>query len=217
MNRKTKQGAALALAGLMALSAVHVSAFHVEAADNETAETLVITTEKDVYVQGGADADKVMGGDAILVKTPEEASLGTTYHRKGLVEFDLSSVPESYNTAVLKLEVKSYGKQYTDSDCMGVYVTEPGWDTQMTWNKMPETGEQAASAYRSDVDSSQVMNIDISSIGNGSRACRNTVSRFFLLNRDIAAVINCTDAYFKCVSRIICNTVKFNQSFIRKP
>lgn len=48
MNRKTKQGAALALAGLMALSAVHVSAFHVEAADNETAETLVITTEKDV-------------------------------------------------------------------------------------------------------------------------------------------------------------------------
>lgn len=36
MNRKTKQGAALALAGLMALSAVHVSAFHVEAADNET-------------------------------------------------------------------------------------------------------------------------------------------------------------------------------------
>ena len=162
MKRPRKRGMAAMLAGIMVLTMMPGSLYQTEAAEAQGKEPIVLTTEKDVYVQGGGDADKVMGGDAMLVKTPEEASLGTTYHRKGLVEFDLSDISGEYNTALLKLEVRSYGKQYTDTDCLGIYTTDAGWDVEMTWNTMPGIREQAASAYKSDVDENGIMLIDIS-------------------------------------------------------
>lgn len=157
-RKRIGQGVALGLAGAMLLSLFPIG----ETVQAAEAEPLVITTEKDVYAQGGADADKVMNGNQIMVKTPEQASIGSKYHRKGLVEFDLTGVPQEYNTAVLKLHVTYFGKQYNDTDCMDVYTTEAGWNPEMTWNTMPERKEKAASAYKANIDEENVMNIDIS-------------------------------------------------------
>ena len=155
----------LLLAGVLAVSALP-GGIQVQAAESEP---VTITTEKDVYVQGGGDADRVMTGTNIVVKTPESASLNTTYHRRGLIEFDLTNAPENCNTAVLKLQVQQLGKQYNSTDRMDVYVTETGWDAaSMTWNNMPErtSEEAAASAYKADIDGAQgaddFMCIDIS-------------------------------------------------------
>ena len=123
----------LLLAGVLAVSALP-GGIQVQAAESEP---VTVTTEKDVYVQGGGDADRVMTGTNIVVKTPESASLNTTYHRRGLIEFDLTNAPENCNTAVLKLQVQQLGKQYNSTDRMDVYVTETGWDAaSMTWNNM---------------------------------------------------------------------------------
>lgn len=157
-RKKIGQGLAIGLAGAMLLS-LFPTGETVHAAEPEP---LVITTEKDVYVQGGTDADKVMNGNQIMVKTPEKASIGSKYHRKGLVEFDLTGVPQEYNTAVLKLHVTYFGKQYNDTDCMDVYTTEAGWNPEMTWNTMPERKEKAASAYKANIDEENVMSIDVS-------------------------------------------------------
>ncbi len=161
----SKRLLSLLLAGALIASGVP-GGMQVRAEENST---VTITTEKDVYVQGGSDMNKVMGGSNIVVKTPESASLNSTYHRRGLIEFDLTGAPENCNTAVLKLQVASLGKQYNSTDCMAVYTTETGWDAStMTWNTMPErtSEEPAASAYKADIDGNQgvgdFMNIDIS-------------------------------------------------------
>ena len=157
---------AMVLAGALISSGLPGGVQKAQAAETES---VTITTEKDVYVQGGSDKDKVMNGSNIVVKTPESASLESTYHRRGLIEFDLTEVPENCNTAVLKLQVASLGKQYTGTDRMDVYTTETGWDASaMTWNNMPErTSEEAvAYAYKADIDGNQgvgdFMCIDIS-------------------------------------------------------
>ena len=155
----------LLLAGVLAVSALP-GGIQVQAAESEP---VTITTEKDVYVQGGGDADRVMTGTNIVVKTPESASLNTTYHRRGLIEFDLTNAPENCNTAVLVLQVNQLGKQNTSTDQLDVYTTETGWDAAaMTWNNMPaRTQEEAvASAYKANIDGNQgagdFMRIDIS-------------------------------------------------------
>ena len=157
---------AMVLAGALLASGLPAGVQKAQAAETEP---VTITTEKDVYVQGGSDKDKVMNGSNIVVKTPESASLESTYHRRGLIEFDLTEAPEDCNTAVLKLQVAALGKQYTGTDRMDVYTTETGWDASaMTWNNMPErTSEEAvAYAYKADIDGNQgegdFMCIDIS-------------------------------------------------------
>ena len=156
---------ALVLAGVLAVTGLP-GGTQVQAAE---AEPVTVTTEKDVYVQGGGDANKVMTGSNIVIKTPESSSLNSTYHRRGLIEFDLTGAPEKCNTAVLKLQVAALGKQYNNTDRMAVYTTGTGWDASaMTWNKMPErtSQEPAASAYKANIDGNQgvgdFMCIDIS-------------------------------------------------------
>ena len=63
---------AMVLAGALISSGLPAGVQKAQAAETES---VTITTEKDVYVQGGSDKDKVMNGSNIVVKTPESASL----------------------------------------------------------------------------------------------------------------------------------------------
>lgn len=191
MERNIKRLMALLLTMILFISGLPVGGLKVWAADGET---VVISTEKDVYVQGGGDKDKVMGNNRIFVKTPLSGQLNSSVHRKGLVEFDLTQTPENCNTAYLKLQIASFGKNFTSSSRGAIYMTETGWEaSEMTWSSFPDQRKKVTEFTWNNIDGNQgaddYMIIDVSSaveeaLENGEKAISFEIT---LLNPNGAA------------------------------
>ena len=103
---------------------------------------VTINPVADAYVRGGGDADNNFGSEVTL----EIKDHADTYHRLAYLRFDLSTISEPFDSAILRLKLTA--DSATGSDTHTAYfVSDDTWvETTITYNSKPVSGASLDSA-----------------------------------------------------------------------
>ncbi len=101
----------------------------------------------DAYVRGGDYADTNFGSDPVIEVKNLPGDL--TEHREGFIKFDVSSIPKTVSSAILKMYVHT-NTGGTRHSCS--FVEDDSWtETGITYNNKPVAGAKLGYPGRSDL------------------------------------------------------------------
>jgi len=91
------------------------------------------------------------------------------YNQRGLIEFDLSTVPANVEIAKAKLTLNGYSHQYTRPNESKFYRINNSWtENQVTWNNQPAVVDDSTTIYMpTSTSTSQIYKVDVRRLIDG--------------------------------------------------
>lgn len=123
-----------------------------------------ILAVSDAYVEGGGNQEKTgeeLFGEELKIKNDGTDS---AYCRRAALKFDLTKLPETWDSLNLALQARSYNKDFSRAE---IYQIENDWDAStITYKDFPKriSDEPAAYLSREELESGGVAMVDVSDV-----------------------------------------------------